>query len=119
MQVGVVTSLPHENMALMDEIRSLLDAPPEGEADPYLERVEHTLTAGYVRALELEAERWRIERRIGLVVAALGDEGRLEPKAEELRRLARRMSEADGDLSRLRPLLESLRERARTLRAAR
>src|SRR6266566_2933687 len=55
-----------------DEIRSLLDAPPQGDEAPTIDAIEHTLTAGYARALALEAERWRLERRIAEVAATLG-----------------------------------------------
>ena len=34
---------------------------------PTLARMEDTLTEGYAKALALEAERWRLERRIGEV----------------------------------------------------
>jgi hypothetical protein len=39
-----------EAQALMihDEIRSLLDAPPNGEDAPTIDGIEHTLTAGHV-----------------------------------------------------------------------
>src|SRR5919198_693855 len=51
-----------------EEIRTLLEAPPVGEDAPSIDAVEHTLTAGYARALALEAERWRLERRLDAVV---------------------------------------------------
>ena len=57
-----------------DDIRSLLEAPPTGEDAPSLDHLEHTLTDGYAGALALEAERWRIERRIADVAARLGEE---------------------------------------------
>ena len=57
-----------------DDIRSLLEAPPTGEEAPTLDHIEHTLTAGYAQALALEAERWRLERKIADVAARLGDE---------------------------------------------
>jgi len=80
--------------------------------DSTLEDVEETLTEGYARALELEAERLRIERRIGEV--ARGDGG--DPAAE-IRRLGSRLTHADGELQRLRSVLQSLAARARALRA--
>src|SRR2546425_12443724 len=83
-----------------DEIRSLLEAPPTGEHAPSLDDLEHTLTAGYARALALEAERWRLERKIAEVAAELGRQsGRGE--TGELTRLAGELSTADGDLGRL------------------
>ena len=40
-----------------DEIRSLLDAPADGDDAPTIDTIEDTLTAGYAKALALEAER--------------------------------------------------------------
>jgi hypothetical protein len=80
-----------------------------------LERIEETLTVGYARALALEAEHWRLERRLGEVAATVGEGG---AGADELSALARRMADADGDLVRLRAALASLRDRASALRSA-
>lgn len=80
-----------------------------------LARIEETLTVGYARALALEAERWRLERRLGEVAVTVGEGG---TGADELSLLARRMSDADGDLVRLRAALASLRDRASALRSA-
>ena len=57
---------------IQDEIRTLLDSPPAGAEAPTIDDIEHTLTAGYATALALEAERWRLERRIAEVAAELG-----------------------------------------------
>jgi hypothetical protein len=100
---------------IQDEIRTLLDSPPSGEDAPSLDAVEHTLTAGYATALALEAERWRLERRISQAAAKLGDTSG-EPQHSELAQLGQRLSAADGDLSHLRGLLTSLRTRADELR---
>ncbi|MGH3105543.1 MAG: hypothetical protein ACRDN6_15740 [Gaiellaceae bacterium] len=104
-----------ETTPILEEIESLLAAPPEGREGPSLARIEHTLTAGYARALALEAERWRLERRIGEVASSLADSD-TEHRTAELAALARRKSTADVDLSRLRGRLASLRTRASTLR---
>lgn len=104
-------------MTLFEEISQLLAAPADGADAPPLARLEDTLTAGYARALALEAERWRIERRIGEVAVALRDEAS-ELRTDEIARLATRLSDADGELSRLRGLLASLRVRASDLRFA-
>ena len=80
---------------------------------PTLARMEDTLTEGYAKALALEAERWRLERRIGEVAR----EGRTDI-AEELRSLGMRLTRADGELTKLRSLLGSLHERARVVRSA-
>ena len=100
-----------------DDIRSLLEAPPTGEEAPTLDHIEDTLTAGYARALAIEAERWRLERKIADVAAKLGDEV-TEEDATELAKLGQCLSDADGDLTRLRALLASLRVRADQVRAA-
>ena len=102
-------------MTLFDEISQLLAAPADGADAPPLARLEDTLTAGYARALALEAERWRLERRIGEVAAALQDESS-ELRTDEIAKLAARLSDADGELSRLRGLLSTLRVRASDLR---
>ena len=96
---------------IYDEIQSLLEAPPSGEDAPSLDAIEHTLTAGYARALALEAERWRLERRIAEVAARFGRET-TEVPASELATLGQRLSDADGNLTQLRGLLSSLRTRA-------
>ena len=101
--------MPADHSPLLDEISSLLSLPP---GHPGLAAIDDTLTAGYAQAMALEAERWRLERRVGEVageVAAGGD-------VDELVHLARRMSAADGEISNLRTLLRSLRDHARELR---
>jgi hypothetical protein len=79
-------------MPLQEEIAELLTAPEDGAGAPTLATLERRLTDGYAEALALEAERLRIERRLG---------------------------EVDGELARLRPLLRSLQARARAVRSAR
>lgn len=99
-----------------DEIRSLLDAPPEGEEAPTIDAIEDMLTAGYARALALEAEHWRLQRRIAAAAAKLGGKSP-DDERSELIELGRRLSAADGDLNQLRRLLSSLRSRADEVRA--
>jgi hypothetical protein len=98
-----------------DEIRTLLDAPPTGDDAPSLDAIEHTLTAGYARALALEAERWRLERKLAEAAAALGGTV-VEGEHSELAMLGQRLSAANGDLTLLRDLLSSLRSRADEVR---
>jgi hypothetical protein len=93
---------------MQQEIEDLLSA-----ESPTLARLEDTLTEGYARALAIEAERWRLERRIGEVAR----EGRSDV-GEELRSLGTKLTRADGELLRLRGLLGTLHERARVLRKA-
>ncbi len=100
-----------------DDIRTLLDAPPTGEDAPTLDHIEHTLTAGYARALALEAERLRLERKLAEAAARLGDEV-TDEDASELAKLGQSISLADSDLSHLRGLLSSLRTRADEVRTA-
>lgn len=83
------------------------------DAEPTLAELEETLTQGYAEALALEAERLRIERRLGEVArSATADH------AAELRSLGSRLNSTDGELVRLRTTLGALRDRARVLRAA-
>ena len=82
------------------------------DSTPSLAVVEDTLTQGYARALALEAEQLRIERRLGEVArSSSGDH------AAEIRSLGSRLTRADGELRKLRALLQPLQDRARNLRA--
>jgi hypothetical protein len=100
-----------------DDIRTLLDSPPTGDDAPSLDHIEHTLTAGYARALALEAARWRLERKIADVAARLGHEV-TDGDTSELAQLGQHLSSTDDDLNRLRALLVSLRSRADEARTA-
>ena len=100
---------------IQEEIRTLLEAPPDGDAAPSLDHIEDTLTSGYAHALTLEAEQWRLERKIAEVAADLGDDS-TETRHSELADLGKRLSDADGDLTQLRDLLSSLRMRADEVR---
>ena len=108
-----------ESRSLVEEINALLDAPPAPERERYLAHLEYTLATGYAQALALEAERWRLERRLGEVASALAhEEDTTGAKADEIVFLARRMSVATSDLSTLRGVLAMLRDRAASVRAA-
>ena len=100
-----------------DDIRELLSAPSPADRAAFLERVDATLTEGYARALQLEAERWRVEQRITEIIASL-PEGADGPETSELAGLAERRSSADEDLAVLRGLLDLLRDRRTALRDA-
>jgi hypothetical protein len=91
--------MTEEIVTLTAEINALM-----AEPSAPLAVLEEALTTGYARALELEAERGRLERRLG-EAAATGD-------GEEARDLAARVSTTDEHLVRLRTLLGALRKRA-------
>src|SRR5438445_8895787 len=102
---------------MREEIERLLTAPVSGAEAPTLARMEDTLTEGYAQALALEAERWRLERRIGEVARTV--EGLdVSSFADELAELARGLTHADHELTQLRTLLGSLHERTRNMRVA-
>ncbi|MGB2953623.1 MAG: hypothetical protein WBB74_09575 [Gaiellaceae bacterium] len=102
---------------LFDEIGALIDAPINGDRAQALARIERTLTDGYAQALSLEAERLRLERRIGEVAVELTDRNK-ELKADELALLGRRLTTASDELARLRESLGGLRDRADEIREA-
>jgi hypothetical protein len=102
---------------VIDDIRSLLATPNSGEPASFLELVDATLTEGYAHALQLEAERRRIERRIAELIAALPSEGS-ELEAFELADLSDLLTAANESIAALRALLDSLRERRSELRNA-
>jgi len=99
-------------MPLRDEIAELLNLPENGDGAPSLAAIESTLTDGYAAALVLEAERWRIERRLGEVARDAGDTA----DVREFARLSEQLETADGELARLRSLLRNLQARRRTVR---
>ena len=103
------------NLPLLDQIGALAGAPVDGDHAQALARIERTLTDGYAEALSLEAERLRLERRIGEVAAGLTDRNK-EHKAEELALLGRRLSTLSAELTRLRDALGGLRVRADEIR---
>jgi hypothetical protein len=100
-------------MPLRDQIAELLRMPEAGAGAPSLDTIESTLTDGYAEALALEAERSRIERRLGEVARDAGREENLR----EFARLAESLEAADMDLERLRSLLRDLQARRRVARA--
>jgi hypothetical protein len=102
---------------VIEDILELLSAPRPATSKRFLERVDATLTDGYAHALQLEAERRRIELRISEVVAGLSDQTshRHEPDLVEL---SERLMTANADIASLRTLLTSLRDRRSELRSA-
>jgi ABC-type transporter Mla subunit MlaD len=102
---------------MLEQIDELLNAPRSGASAPTLARMEDTLTEGYATALALEAERWRLERRLGEVARTVaGADPDVAHVAEELSSLSKRLTSADGELKRLRARLGSLHDRARSMR---
>jgi len=101
-----------------DDIRALIAAPhPADETAVFLERVDTTLTDGYAHALQLEAERARIERRIDEIMAQLPADTDAS-LARELGSLIRRRTLTDEQIAGLRTLLSLLRERRAAVRDA-
>ena len=103
--------------ALFEQIDELLAEPAKNEEPASLAYLETTLTDGYAYALSLEAERWRLERRMSELAAELHD-GNQELKAKELALLSDRLSTNARLLTRLRNRLTELRARAAAVRSA-
>lgn len=95
---------------LLEQINALISAPTRD-----LETIERTLTDGYAHALSLEAEKWRLEKRINEVAQSL-ERGDTAKKARELATLANRVEGSVGDLTELRSVLAELRRHADAVR---
>jgi hypothetical protein len=104
-------------MPLRDDITELLDMPENGAGAPSLDMIESTLTDGYAAKLALEAERWRIEQRLGVVARDAGDVT-AHSVAAELAELSDRLETTNGELARLRSLLRRLQGVRRRRREA-
>jgi hypothetical protein len=109
--------MTHETTTLYEDIHALLQEVPGAEQGAFLARLEHTLTDGYARALTLEAERVRLERRMGELTDGLRDDP-ADASTDELATVARQLSDADTELTALRRTLARLRARARAIRSA-
>ena len=72
------------------------------------------MTDGYARALQLESERLRLERRIGELAHSFDG---LED-ADELKSLAGRLRDVDAELDGLRSQLDALQKHLAQVRAA-
>ena len=90
----------------MTQIAALL-AKAEGPDDPAL--LERTLTDGYARALSLEAERWRLQQRIGKMTAAVA-QGEVASR-REFAAAMRLLKRQEGDIGALRMELSRLQQR--------
>jgi hypothetical protein len=82
-----------------------------------LDSIERTLTDGYAHALSLEAEKWRLERRLTQVAQGI-EGGDTQAKTRELSSLAERLDGNQGELETLRGVLADLRRHADGLRIA-
>ena len=82
-----------------------------------LDSIERTLTDGYAHALSLEAEKWRLERRLTEAVQGI-DEGDTVANAREISSIAERIDGNQDELERLRGVLADLRRHADGLRIA-
>jgi hypothetical protein len=91
---------------LLEQIDALIDASTDD-----LGRIEHTLTDGYAQAMSLEAERFRLERRISTVAAGI-EQGDMAADARELSMLATRLAGNAAELRKLRARLAELRRLA-------
>jgi hypothetical protein len=107
---------PNAIPALIEQIDELLAEPAHEEEPASLAYLERTLTDGYAYALELEAERWRLERRMSELAGEL-HEGDHELKAKELALLSDRLSSNGRLLAQLRNTLTELRARATAVRS--
>ena len=95
---------------LLEQISALISEPARD-----LDTIERTLTDGYAHALSLEAETWRLEKRIKEVAQSL-QQGDTANKAREIAALAERVEGRADDLTTLRALLTELRRRADDVR---
>ena len=106
---------PNAIPALLEQIDELLADPVRDEEAATLAYLERTLTDGYAYAHSLEAERWRLERRMSELAGELHD-GNHELKAKELALLSDRLSNNARLHMRLRSTLCELRARASSIR---
>jgi hypothetical protein len=95
---------------LLEKINALISEPTRD-----LDTIERTLTDGYAHALSLEAEKWRLEKRINEVAQSL-QRGDTAEKARELATLANRVENSVVDLLALRAVLAELRRHADAVR---
>jgi hypothetical protein len=103
-----------ENPAAVTELFEQISAlMADSERD--LDRIERTLTDGYAYALKLEAERWRLEKRLAEVAQEL-PAGDLAGKGAEMTSLSRRLDGNAVELSALRGHLGDLRRYADVVR---
>ena len=95
---------------LLDTIQTMISSESND-----LVQIERTLTDGYAHALELEAERSRLERQIAQATSGI-EEGDPVENARKLATLKRRLDGTAGALTKLRARLADLRGYASSLR---
>jgi hypothetical protein len=100
-----------DRAALLADLRTLAAAPAPG-----LEHVERALADGYACALQIEAERLRLQH--GLEQRARGLSAGRAPEVDAVAGLAEGIARADVELAELRGALAGLASLARRLRAA-
>jgi uncharacterized protein involved in exopolysaccharide biosynthesis len=98
----------------MTELLQTIQTMISSETDD-IAQIERTLTDGYAHALELEAERSRLERQIAKVTQGIED-GDPAENARELASLTRRLDGTSGRLAKLRGRLADLRRYASGVR---
>ena len=99
---------------LLERITSLLKNRSADPGKPLVTEMEDTLTDGYARALQLEGERLRLERRIGQLAHSVES----REQADELKALAARLRDVDADLDGLRGRLGALQKHLAAVRKA-
>src|SRR5215212_11283147 len=99
---------------LLERISRLLKNRSADPGKPLVTEMEDTLTDGYARALQLEAERLRLERRIGELAHRVDG----PQQADELKTLAGRRGEVNVELAGLRERLGALQKHLAAVRAA-
>jgi septal ring factor EnvC (AmiA/AmiB activator) len=98
---------------LVDTIQTMISSETND-----LAQIERTLTDGYAHALELEAEKSRLERRVTELAQQI-DRGDAAKNARELASLAKSLDGKQGALARLRAQLAELRRYADAVRVRR
>jgi DNA-binding FadR family transcriptional regulator len=106
--------MTEELALLVDRIDALIADRETASSRALLAELEHTLTDGYARALELEAARFRMEREVTDLATRLATPA----EAESLRELVAALARADRELGQLRTRLQMLRRRTDGVRAA-
>ena len=101
-----------DNLAVLDDVRRLCDAPAVALAD-----VDRVLTDGYACVLRTEDERRRLRGCLQERAAKVAPAG-TRAQVLEIRKLAQGIARADGEIEELRAALSVLAARASSLRAA-